>query len=52
MKMSNTKMVNIRLPVDIKEQLRVAALEDSRSISGLITAIIKTWLKDNADKAA
>jgi len=47
-----TKMINIRLPVELKEQIRLAAAKDSRSITGLITVIIKTWLKENAEKAA
>ena len=48
----NTKMINIRLPVEIKEQVRLAAAKDSRTITGLITHIIKTWLIEADAKAS
>jgi len=50
--MSNTKMINIRLPVELKEKIRLAAEKDSRSITGLITHIIKTWLIESDAKVS
>jgi len=50
--MNTHRMVNFRLPAELKEQLEAAAEEDSRTISGLIVAIVKAWLKENAQKAA
>ena len=44
--MSETKMINIRLPVELKEQIRSAAEKDSRTVTGLITVILKTWLAE------
>ena len=49
--MSETKMINIRLPVEIKEQIRKEAEKDSRTVTGLITAILKTWLIEKQCKA-
>ena len=38
--MNEQRMVNFRLPAEIKEQLEAAAKEDSRTVSGLIVAIV------------
>ena len=48
--MNNHRMINFRLPAELKEQLKAAAKEESRTVSGLIVAIVKAWLKDNAAK--
>ena len=44
--MSETTTINIRLPNELKEQVRKAAEKDSRSVTGLITVIIKNWLNE------
>ena len=46
--MNEHRMVNFRLPAELKGQLEAAAEKDSRTISGLIVVILKTWLADNA----
>ena len=48
--MSKTKMINIRLPEELKEEVRQAAEKDSRTVTGMITYIIKTWLAEQEAK--
>lgn len=37
-------MLNIRLPAETKKALRVAAIDDSRTMSGMVAKILKDWL--------
>jgi len=39
------------MPIDLKDQLKRAAAEDARTVSGLVFWILKTWLKENQEKS-
>jgi hypothetical protein len=43
--MERDAVLNVRLPADMKEALRVAAEDDhGRSMSGMVTRIVGEWL--------
>jgi len=44
--MDRDSVMNIRLPTPIKEATRRAAQEDGRSLSGMVTRIMREWLSE------
>jgi hypothetical protein len=40
-------VMNIRLPTPIKEAARRAAQDDGRSLSGMVTRIMREWLSEH-----
>jgi hypothetical protein len=44
--MSKTAALGFRIPQEMKDALTKAAEEDHRSVSSLVTLIVRDWLKD------
>lgn len=45
--MTRDSVMNVRLPERIKEAARRAAQEDGRSLSGMVTRIMREWLSEH-----
>lgn len=44
--MAKNAALGFRIPEDMKAALEAAAKDDDRSISSLVTIILRRWLKD------
>lgn len=49
--MSKTAALGFRIPEDMKAALEKAASEDDRSVSALVTIILRDWLREKGHLA-
>ena len=49
--MAKTAALGFRIPEEIKDALEKAAAADDRSVSALVTIILRDWLRDRGHPA-